>query len=92
METINIELQVATTGKYTLDEFVAKIKDYADKLSNTISKPTKSYQESYMTQAEQEAFVSESLNRALDQMDEHRKKGTKPMDARELLRKLREEE
>ena len=37
METINIELQVATTGKYTLDEFVAKIKDYADKLSNTIS-------------------------------------------------------
>ena len=51
METINIELQVATTGKYTLDEFVAKIKDYADKLSNTISKPTKSYQESYMTQA-----------------------------------------
>lgn len=36
METINIQLQVATTGKYTLDEFVAKIKDYADKLSNTI--------------------------------------------------------
>ena len=35
METINIELQVATTGKYTLDEFVAKIKDYADKLGSS---------------------------------------------------------
>lgn len=92
METINIQLQVATTGKYTLDEFVAKIKDYADKLSNTISKPTKSYQEAYMTPAEQEAYVSESLNRALDQMEEHKKNGTKPMDAREFLRKLREED
>ena len=85
-------MQVATTGKYTLDEFVAKIKDYAHKLSNTISKPTKSYQESYMTKAEQEAYVSESLNRALAQMDEHRKNGTKLTDAREFLRKLREEE
>ena len=92
METINIQLQVATTGKYTLDECVAKIKDYADKLSNTISKPTKSYQEAYMTQAEQEAYVSESLNRALDQMAVHKKNGTKPMDAREFLRKLREED
>ena len=45
----------------------------------TISKPAKSYQESYMTQAEQEAYVSESLNRALDQMEEHKKNGTKPM-------------
>lgn len=45
-----------------------------------------------MTQAEQEAYVSESLNRALDQMEEHKKNGTKPMDAREFLRKLREED
>ena len=30
METINIQFQVPTTGQYTLDEFVAKLKDYAD--------------------------------------------------------------
>ena len=92
METINIELQVATTGKYTLDEFVAKIKDYADKLSNTISKPTKSYQEAYMTQAEQEAYVSESLNRALDQMEGHKKNGTKPMTFDDFMEKWDNEE
>jgi hypothetical protein len=45
-----------------------------------------------MTQAEQEAYVSESLNRVLDQMEEHKKNGTKPMDVREFLRKLREED
>lgn len=92
METINIQLQVATTGKYTLDEFVAKIKAYADKLSNTISKPAKSYQEVYMTQAEQEAYVSESLNRALDQMEEHKRNGTKPMTFDEFMDKWDNEE
>ena len=30
METINIQFQVPSTGQYTLDEFVAKLKDYAD--------------------------------------------------------------
>lgn len=61
-------------------------------LVGSIPKPTKSYQEVYMTQAEQEAYVSESLNRVLDQMEEHKKNGTKPMDVREFLRKLREED
>ncbi len=42
-----------------------------------------------MSQAEQEAYVAESLNRALDEMEAHKKNGTKPMDARELLRRLR---
>ena len=51
-----------------------------------------SQQKVIKTQAEQEAYVSESLNRALDQMEEHKKNGTKPMDAREFLRKLREED
>ena len=45
-----------------------------------------------MSQAEQEAYVAESLNRALDEMEAHKKNGTKPMDARELLRRLHEEE
>ena len=27
METINIQFQVPSTGKYTLDEFVAKLKE-----------------------------------------------------------------
>lgn len=45
-----------------------------------------------MSQAEQEAYVAESLNRALDELEAHKKNGTKPMDARELLRRLREEE
>ena len=42
-----------------------------------------------MSQAEQEAYVAESLNRALDEMEAHKKNGTKPMDARDLLRRLR---
>lgn len=45
-----------------------------------------------MSQTEQEAYVAESLNRALDEMKTHKKNGTKPMDARDLLRRLREEE
>lgn len=47
---------------------------------------------SSMSQVEQEAYVAESLNRALDEMEAHKKNGTKPMDARDLLRRLREEE
>ena len=77
METINIQFQVPSTGQYTLDEFVAKLKDYAEKLASSISKSGNSYQETYMSQAEQEA---------------HKKNGTKPMNARDLLRRLREEE
>ena len=38
METINIQFQVPSTGQYTLDEFVAKLKDYAEKLASSISK------------------------------------------------------
>lgn len=34
METINIQFQVPSTGLYTLDEFVAKLKDYAEKLAS----------------------------------------------------------
>ena len=45
-----------------------------------------------MTQAEQEAYVSESLNRALDQMEEHRKNGTKPMTFDEFMDKWDNEE
>lgn len=37
METINIQLQVPNTGKYSLDEFVAKVKEYAEKLSDTLT-------------------------------------------------------
>ena len=92
METINIQFQVPSTGQYTLDEFVAKLKDYAEKLASSISKSGNSYQERFMSQAEQEAYVAESLNRALDEMEAHKKNGTKPMDARDLLRRLREEE
>jgi hypothetical protein len=65
METINIQFQVPSTGQYTLDEFVAKLKDYAEKLASSISKSGNSYQERYMSQAEQEAYVAESLNRVL---------------------------
>jgi len=90
--TINIQLEVPSTGKYTLDEFVAKVKAYANKLSNTVKKPTETYEEPCMTQAEQEAYVAESLNRALDQMEAHKRNGTKPMSARELLRILETEE
>ena len=79
---------VIPTGQYTLDEFVAKLKDYAEKLASSISKSENSYQERYMNQAEQEVYVAESLNRVLDEMDAHKKNGTKPMDARELLRRL----
>ena len=92
METINIQFQVPSTGQYTLDEFVAKLKDYAEKLASSISKSGNSYQERFMSQAEQEAYVAESLNRALDEIEAHKKNGTKPMDARDLLRRLREEE
>lgn len=92
METINIKLQVPSTGQYSLDEFVAKIKDYADKLACTLSTPVKSYREAYLSQKEQEAYVAESLNRALDEMDAHEKNGTKPMLARDFLRQLREED
>ncbi len=35
METINIQFQVPSTGQYTLDEFVAKLKDYAEKLASS---------------------------------------------------------
>ena len=45
-----------------------------------------------MSQAEQEAYVAESLNRALDELEAHKKYGTKPMDAREFLRRLQEKE
>lgn len=55
METINIQIQVPSTGQYTLDEFVAKLKDYAEKLASSISKSGNSYQERYMSQAEQKA-------------------------------------
>lgn len=92
METINIQLQVPNTGKYSLDEFIAKVKEYAEKLSDTLTTPVKSYRETYMTRKEQEAYVAESLNRALDQMEAHKKNGTKPMLARDLLKQLREEE
>lgn len=51
METINIQFQVPSTGQYTLDEFVAKLKDYAEKLASSISKSGNSYQETYMSQA-----------------------------------------
>ena len=88
----DIQFQVPSTGQYTLDEFVAKLKDYAEKLASSISKSGNSYQETYMSQAEQEAYVAESLNRALDELEAHKKNGTKPMNARDLLRRLREEE
>ena len=48
METINIQFQVPSTGQYKLDEFVAKLKDYAEKLASSISKSGNSYQETYM--------------------------------------------
>ncbi len=57
---------------------------------DTINIPT--YQETYMSREEQEAYVSETLNRALDQMEAHKRNGTKPMSAKELLRQLEEEE
>lgn len=88
METINIQLQVPNTGQYTLDEFIAKIKDYANKLTDTLSTPVKSYRETYLSQKEQEAYVAESLNRALDQMEAHQKNGTKPMTFDEFIDKL----
>lgn len=88
METINIQLQVPNTGKYSLDEFIAKVKEYAEKLSDTLTTPVKSYRETYMTRKEQEAYVAESLNRALDQMEAHEKNGTRPMTLDEFLDKL----
>ena len=92
MDTINIQIQVPNTGQYTLDEFVAKVKDSANNLVNTISKPVTTYQEASMSQEEQEAYVAESLNRALDQMEAHRKNGTKPMSFDEFMAKLEEEQ
>lgn len=47
MEPINILLQVPSTGQYTLDEFVAKLKDYAEKLASSISQPVTSYKDIY---------------------------------------------
>ena len=90
MSVINIQLQVPSTGQYTRDEFVAKVKDYANKLANTISKPVPTYQETYMSREEQEAYVSETLNRALDQMEAHKRNGTKPMSFDDFLDKLEE--
>ena len=92
METINIQLQVPNTGKYTLDEFVSKVKAYANQLAHSLPKTSKAYEESAMTKEEQEAYVAETLNRALDEMEEHRRNGTQPMKARELFRMLEEEE
>ncbi len=91
MDTINIQLQVPNTGEYTRDEFVAKVKDYANKLANTISKPVQTYQETNMSLEEQETYVSETLNRALDQMEAHKKNGTKPMSFDDFLAKLEED-
>lgn len=91
MNSINIQLQVPSTGQYTLDEFVAKVKDYANKLANTISKPIPTYQETYMSREEQEAYVSETLNRALDQMEAHKRNGTKPMSFDDFMAKLEED-
>ena len=88
MDTINIQLQVPSTGQYTRDEFVTKVKDYANNLANTISKPMPTYQETYMSREEQEAYVSETLNRALDQMEAHKRNGTKPMSFDDFLDKL----
>lgn len=62
------------------------------KISQFYLQSGNSYQETYMSQAEQEAYVAESLNRALDELEAHKKNGTKPMNARDLLRRLREEE
>lgn len=47
---------------------------------------TKDGQEVYLSQKEQEAYVADSLNRALDQMESHRKNHTKPKLAKDLLR------
>ena len=43
-----------------------------------------------MSQAEQEAYVAESLNRALDEMEAHKKNGTKPMSFDDFMAKLEE--
>ena len=83
---------VISTGQYMLDEFVAKLKDYTEKLASSISKSGSSYQERYMSQAEQEAYVTESLNRALDEMEAHKKNGTKPMSFDDFMAKLDEED
>ena len=88
METINIQLQVPNTGKYSMDEFIAKIKEYANSLTVSIKKPKQSYTDICMSKEEQEAYVAESLNRALDEMEEHRKNGTKPMTFDEFLNTL----
>ena len=86
----NRDRTVPSTGQYTLDEFVAKLKDYAEKLASSISKSENSYQERFMSQTEQEAYVAESLNRALDEMEAHKKNGTKPMSFDDFMAKLDE--
>ena len=45
-----------------------------------------------MSQAEQEAYVVESLNRALDEMEAYKKNGTKPMSFDDFMAKLDEED
>ena len=45
-----------------------------------------------MSQAEQEAYVAESLNRALDEMEAHKKNGTKSMSFDDFMAKLDEED
>ena len=42
-----------------------------------------------MSQADQEAYVAEMLNRAFDEIEAHKKNVTKSMEARDLLRRLR---
>lgn len=88
METINIQLKVPNTGQYTLDEFVDKIKLYAEKLTSSFSSP----KGDSMTNEEQEAYVAESLYRALDEMESHQKDGSKPTLAIDFLKELEEEE
>ena len=56
---------------------------------DTINIPT--YQETYMSREEQEAYVSETLNRALDQMEAHKRNGTKPMSFDDFMAKLEED-
>ncbi len=56
------------------------------------NKTGNSYQETYMSQVEQEAYVAESLNRALDEMEAHKKNGTKPMSFDDFMAKLDEED
>ena len=87
METINIQLQVPNTGKYSLDEFIAKVKEYAEKLSDTLTTPVKSYRETYMTRKEQEAYVAETIKLRLAKMEHHEKIGPRQWPFVEFLAK-----